>query len=481
MGDWRDSIPQASQAKPSASWRDSIPSAGQQSAPAQSAPAPEGFIHATLRKTAEKMNVQNLLDVIGQADTAAGHGDYSGAWEALKQLNPVNSVKAVANDVMHGNASDIASDVVPIVAMADGVSGGRLSGAASDAVRTGASTAADVVQTGAKRVAYNGPELVKATAKATAPVAGATAATVLSHGFSAGLLFKAASNLMKNGDLGAVQTAAKNLFKMTPDEVKATLEDRKPAWDGVSAASSEVPPTDATPIPATQTPAGRVAGGIQNQVDLSRVAPNAARKPLWMNQAVTEAPKGEAVTPVDTPGFNADGTFTLPSGKVIQQVKPVPTDISTEVHISPKVSVKAASNAEGTSPSSVNTLDAPTSQRLAKAAQNGTANGLTSGQKADLVKAVRNGDNEAVHNVLDNHAGVRQMQADVVNKVAVLARYMKDHGINPDTVNPADYQTIADKAVGHAKTIEGLVGPRSGKYKGISPSTINLIKESLKN
>ena len=396
------------------------------------------FITNTLNKTGEKMSIGNILGAISDADTAAGQGKWGEALGHLARLIPGGSMQAPATAdpkeikaaidqaKQHpASASDIASTLIP---QAFAVAG---SGAPESAAATGADVAdAAIASKYGARIAENTPAAAKAVgqaAKDVATVGAATGATVLSHGLSAGVLFNAAAKVIKGGSLtNAAKAVSDILTKPTTKEV---------------------------------------------------IDANAQRTPVWANQPVTEPPPGETVTPVDKPGFNADGTYTLPSGRVIRQTRPVSTNISTTPEVSPKISVRSATEADNTTPA---TLSADTQQKLGEAARNGTANGMTPAQKSQLVTAVKNGDSAAVNDILVNHAATRQMQADVTNKVAVLARYMKDHNIDPEQVDPKDYQAIADQAVSHAKNIDTLVGPRSGKYRGISPDTMNLIKQSLR-
>jgi hypothetical protein len=166
-------------------------------------------------------------------------------------------------------------------------------------------------------------------------------------------------------------------------------------------------------------------------------------------------------------------------------------DVSSKVEISPKISVESASNALGTKPTveaptsagkgyrTSDTLDAETQTTLARAAQSGKLNSLPADQKTTLVNAVKAGDNETVKSIVSQTPQGNVVDMNVANKVAVLVKFAKDHNIDLESIKPEDRQTVADGAVAYAKLNGHGTLPKSGKYKGISDSTLEAVKDQL--
>lgn len=413
------------------------------SAPAPSAPASddEGFIHATLRKTADKMNVENLLGAISQADSAAGRGDYKGAWEAIKQLNPLNGVKAVANDVMHGNASDIASDVLPVAGLVDGLSGGRLSGAA---VNT-AENAAQATGKYAARVADNAPAVANAAGKvasAAGPKVGLGVAANLipgiGHPISVGMLFHTAAQVAKGGSLSELGHAITGILKPTMAEQIEQINARQ----GRTQAAYASEPTPAPAAPVETAP--RTASG----------------RPLTSDEVAFQNAPRNAAQPLPTSKVQIPSKFSAES---------VTDTAGTSAPKQPAPVAPAATSAPA--------LDAVTTKRIAEATQTGKLDALPPADKSALVKAVKAGDNEAVHSILDKHGAVDRTRQAVIDKVQVLAKYAQDHGIDLETIAPEDRQTLANAAWAHGSK-NGLKVPKSG-YRSISDDTYNMVRDKV--
>lgn len=187
------------------------------------------------------------------------------------------------------------------------------------------------------------------------------------------------------------------------------------------------------------------------------------------------------------------GPFIRTGMDLYDASKKVSADVSSQVKVSPKISVAGVSDSMGTTPATAtpntpgavtSTLDAATQTKLAKAAQSEEINALPAQTKADLVQAVRNGDSGTVNDILNGKAkSVEIHKQDTINKIAVLARYAKDYNIDLDAVasmGEADRQFIADAAVAHAGKVGGLTVPRSGRYRSISDSTWQLVRDSLR-
>jgi hypothetical protein len=148
-----------------------------------------------------------------------------------------------------------------------------------------------------------------------------------------------------------------------------------------------------------------------------------------------------------------DTAETASKVKAATTPKPVPTTVSSNVKISPNISVNGVADSMGTTPTATpntpgtanygggfqatsGTLDAATQTKLAKFAQ--AEKTVPHETKVELVKAVKAGDSETVNSIIDGatvrskvgnqaHEGIVRTDTSIVNKVAVLSKYAADH------------------------------------------------------
>ncbi|MGH7238767.1 MAG: hypothetical protein ACREHG_01745, partial [Candidatus Saccharimonadales bacterium] len=144
--------------------------------------------------------------------------------------------------------------------------------------------------------------------------------------------------------------------------------------------------------------------------------------------------------------------------------------ISSQVRISPDISVNGASKAMGTSPG----LHPDTEAALTEAAQNGSLKDLPAVHKSQLVKAVKAGDDEGVQSIVGTHTAVDNVMRAVQDKVHTLATYAASHDINPADITTREGRDAFGNAAYKWAKAKGMNVPKT-PYRGASDATWELL------
>jgi hypothetical protein len=363
----------------------------------QGQPTPdEGFIHATLRKTAEKMNLGNVLSTLSEADNLAEQGkiipnpdkpDEDTAGSKIRELipNPLDIARDLVHSVVNKDYSGAASTLIPLAAGAAGMSEGAAGVEGEATASTKPSTPPSIL-----------PMIQKIASHPDAPA-----------------MAKVGLDLALGNHIGAAWGIVKAYLKRQQD---------------------------------TPTPTGKGSTNMPVSTQTSgTVSTGAASSAMG-----TETPRS---------GFGFSGT-TASSNPFFQAAQ---------------------------------TLDHDTQVRLAKAAQNGQMSSIPVEQRGELIKAVQNGDANSINSIMDSvekavpDTGQRTPQGNrvdqaVLNKAAIITKFVRDHNIDLSKIADSDRQTIADGAIAHAIK-EGhwdKYANKTATYRGgISDASMKIINDAM--
>lgn len=263
------------------------------------------FLKDTASQTAHKMNVENILGAISDADSKAGNGDYSGAFQSLRGLvpHPIDAIKNMYQQVKSGNwsghAADATSDALMLGMGAEGATGG-VSNAISDLGDSAANTATNIgnaskpiikgVAQGAVVASKNLGAHATAGAASLVPGVGHAAAVGIEGGNYLYNMSKSVKSALADSATAARDNALVEASRANPrtnladqaGTVPTSTEPQSPVQPIVPAYATNRASTPAGPPAPEPTPMPQVT---------APVAPSApaARVPLWQQNLPPKA------------------------------------------------------------------------------------------------------------------------------------------------------------------------------------------------
>lgn len=268
-----------------------LPSQGLSIVSSQPLPSPpvtaSGLYGEALSKTAKNMNVENVLEKIGNIDTALGHGDVD--WDSIKSLipNPIAFAKDTWNKVQSGDMTGAAANLLPLMMM-------RTPAAVEEATPTltnAADNAGTFVKGAAKGLANVRKDVgvhVGAGLASQVPVVGHGVALALEGGNA---LYRAGQGVNAAFDArSAAQAAAERQAATEAAIADSRANPRIPSWQQAGTQTTNPVAPEIQPI----TPA---AASARQMAPMGPPAPSVEPRPVQLSTPAIPVAAPEPIVP----------------------------------------------------------------------------------------------------------------------------------------------------------------------------------------